>query len=62
MPKVEIHLELSVPSDKLDVNQIVALFQEVQAQIGPALMASYLEATHDLALDQVLGPKWEVIS
>ncbi len=58
MPKVEIHLELSVPSDKLDVNQIVALFQEVQAQIGPALMACYLEATQDLALDQVLGPKW----
>jgi hypothetical protein len=58
MPKVEIHLEISVPSDNLDVNQIVALFQEVQAQVGPALVTCYLESTQDLALDQVLGPKW----
>lgn len=58
MPKVEIHLEFSVPSDKLDVNQIVALFQEVQAQVGSALMACYLEAVQDLVLDQGLGPKW----
>lgn len=58
MPKVEIHLEISVPSDKLDVNQIVALFQEVQAQVGPALVSCYLEATQDSVLDQVLGPKW----
>jgi len=58
MPKVEIHLGFSVPSDKLDVNQIVALFQGVQAQVGPALMACYLEAIQDLVLDQVLGPKW----
>ena len=39
MLKVEIHLEISVPSDHLDVNQIVALSQEVQAQVGPALVA-----------------------
>ena len=55
MPKVEIHLEISVPSDNLDVNQIVALFQEVQAQVGPALVTCYLESTQDLVLDQVLG-------
>jgi len=58
MPKVEIHLELSVPSDRLNVNQIVALFQEVKAQVIPALMTCYLEATQDLVLDQTLGPKW----
>ena len=57
MPKVGIHLEFSVPSGKLDVNQVIALFQEVQAQVGPALMACYLEAIQDQALDQVLGPK-----
>jgi len=51
MLKVGIHLELSVPSAKLDVNQTVALFQEVQSQIGPALMTCYLEATQDLALE-----------
>jgi hypothetical protein len=58
MPKVEIHLEISVPSDKLDVNQTVALFQEVQVQVGPALVSCYLEATQGSLLDQVLGPKW----
>ena len=58
MPKVEIHLELSVPSDQLDVNQIVALFQGVQVQSGPAVMACYLEAIQDLVLDETLGPKW----
>lgn len=58
MPKVEVHLELSLPSDKLDVNQIIALFQEVQARVGPALIACYLEAVQDQALDRVLGPKW----
>ena len=58
MPKVVIHLEFSVPSDKLDVNQVVALFQEVQAQVGPALMACYLEMFQDHLLGQVLGPKW----
>jgi len=62
MPKVGIHLEFSVPSDQLNVNQIVALFQEVQAQVGPALMACYLEAVQDLVLDQVLGSKWADVS
>jgi hypothetical protein len=58
MPKVEIHLEFSVPSDRLNVNQIVALFQEVKAQVVPALATCYLEATQDLVLGQTLGPKW----
>ena len=58
MPKVEIHLEFSVPSDRLNVNQIVALFQEVKAQVIPALVTCYLEATQDLVLGQTLGPKW----
>ena len=58
MPKVEIHLEFSVPPGELDVNEIVALIQEVQAQVGPALMACYLEAVQDMVLDQALGPRW----
>ena len=57
MPKVEIHLEITVPSEPLDVNQVIALFQEIQARIGPAMVASYLEARQDTALDEVLGPK-----
>jgi hypothetical protein len=58
MLKVEIHLEISVPSDHLNVNQIVALSQEVQAQVGPALVAHCLETVQDLELDRVLGAKW----
>jgi hypothetical protein len=58
MLKVEIHLEISVPSDYLDVNQIVALSQEVQAQVGPALVAHCLETVQDLELARVLGPRW----
>ena len=42
MPKVEIHLEISVPSDRLDVNQVMALCQEIHVLLGPALVASYL--------------------
>ena len=62
MLKVEIHLEISVPSDHLDVNQIVALSQEVQAQVGPALVTHCLETVQDLELDRVLGPKWADVS
>ena len=58
MPKVEIHLEISVPSDRLDVNQVMALCQEIHMLLGPALVASYLEASQDAVLEQVLGPKW----
>jgi hypothetical protein len=57
MLKVEIHLEISVPSDHLDVNQIVALSQEVQTQVEPALVSHCLETVQDLELDRVLGPK-----
>lgn len=59
MPKVEIHLEITVPSEPLNVNQIIALFQEIETQVRPALVAGYLEACQDLVLDEVLGPKWE---
>ena len=58
MLKVEIHLEISVPSDHLDVNQIVALSQKVQEQVGPALVAHCLETVQDVELDRVLGPRW----
>lgn len=58
MPKVEIHLEITVSSEPSDVNQVIALFQQIQARIGPAMVASYLEATQDTALDEVLGSKW----
>ena len=58
MLKVEIHLEISVPSDHLDVNQIVALSQKVQEQVGPALVAHCLETIQDSELDRVLGPRW----
>ena len=58
MPKVEIHLEISVSSERLDVNQAIALFEEIQALFGSALVASYLEASQDAVLEQVLGPKW----
>jgi rubredoxin len=58
MPKVEIHLEISVPSEHLDVNQVIALFQEVQAQLGFALASGYLEAIQDQVLNQALGTRW----
>lgn len=59
MPKVEIHLEITVPSDRLDVNQVIVLFQEIETQVRPALVAGYVEAIQDIVLDRVLGPKWE---
>jgi len=58
MPKVEIHLEINIPSEHLDVNQIVALFQEVQAQLGLVLASRYLEEVQDQVLSQTLNPKW----
>jgi len=58
MLKMEIHLELNVPSNGLDVNQVIVLFQQIQEQIGPALAECYLETIQAQLLDQVLGPKW----
>jgi len=58
MLKMEIHLELSVPSSGLGVNQIIALFQQIQEQLGPALASGYLEAIQAQLLKQVIGPKW----
>ena len=56
MLKMEIHLELSVPLDELGVNQVIALFQQIQEQLGPLLAAQFLEGVQDQALSQVLGP------
>ena len=58
MPEAEIHLKVSLPSDNLDVNQIVILVQEAVEQIGPLLMSWYLEASQNRMLDEVLGGKW----
>ncbi len=58
MPKVEIHLEISVPSEHLDVNQVIALIEEIRTQVGLELAACYLEEIQDEVLDQVLGQKW----
>lgn len=58
MLKMEIHLELSVPLSGLDVNQVMALFEQIQRQLGPALAGFYLEQVQDQLLDQALGPKW----
>jgi hypothetical protein len=58
MLKVEIHLKLSVPLDELDVNEVIALFQEAREQVVSALVADYLETIQDQILDETLGPKW----
>jgi len=58
MLKMEIHLELSVPSSGLGVNQVIPLFKQIQERIGPALAKCYFEEIQDQILDQVLGPKW----
>ena len=41
MLKMEIHPELSVPSDERRVNQVRALFQQIQEQLGPLLAAPW---------------------
>jgi hypothetical protein len=58
MPKVEIHFEISVSSEPAGVNQVIALFQQTRARIVPTMVAGYLAATQDLALQEVLGAKW----
>ena len=58
MLKMEIHLELSVPSSGLGVNQVIALIEQIQEQLGPALAGCYLEGVQDRVLERVLGAKW----
>jgi hypothetical protein len=58
MLKMEIHLELSVPSNGVGVNQVIALFEQIQDQLGPALARCYLERAQDRMLESVLGTKW----
>ena len=58
MLKMEIHLELSVPSNGVGVNQVIALFEQIQEQLGPALARCYLEQAQDRMLESVLGAKW----
>lgn len=58
MPKVEIHLELSVPSEKLGVNQVIELLKQVEEELGTAMAKCYLEQVQDQVLEQVLGARW----
>ena len=58
MLKMEVHLKLSVPSSGLGVNQVIALIEQIQEQLGPALAGCYLEEAQDRVLERVLGAKW----
>lgn len=59
MLKMEIHLEISVPGNGLGVNQVIALFKQVQEQLGQEMSRCYLEQTQDQELDQTLGARWQ---
>ena len=58
MLKAEFHLKLSVPLSGLDVNQVIALIEQIQEQLGPALAGLYLEQVQDQMLERALGAKW----
>ena len=59
MPKMEIHLEISVPGSSLGVNQVIALFEQVREQLGQEMVRCYLEQAQDQQLDEALGAKWK---
>ena len=51
MLKMEIHVEISVPSNEVGVNQVIALFEQIEKQLGPALARCYLERAQDRILE-----------
>lgn len=59
MPKMEIHLEISVPGRRLGVNQVIALFEQIREQLGQEMAKSYLEQAQDRQLDEALGARWQ---
>lgn len=59
MPKMEIHLEISVPGSSVGVNQVIALFEQVQEQLGQEMARCYLEQAQDQQLDEALGTRWQ---
>jgi len=58
MPEVKIHLELILPAERLSVNALIALFQQLLRQLVPQLVAAWLGAWQDLELTRWLGPRW----
>jgi hypothetical protein len=56
---MEIHLEISVPGSSLGVNQVIALFEQVQERLGQEMSKCYLEQTQDQQLDHALGARWQ---
>lgn len=58
MLETEVRLEFSVPSSGLGVNQVIALFSQIQEQLGSELVARYPERVQEQVLARVLGPKW----
>jgi len=58
MPEVKIHLELILPAERLSVNALIALFQQLLRQLVPQLVAAWLEAWQELELTRWLGTRW----
>ena len=58
MPEVKIHLELILPAERLSVNALIALFQQLLRQLVPQLVAAWLGAWQDLELTRWLGSRW----
>jgi len=58
MPEVKIHLELILPAERLGVNALIALFQQLPRQLVPQLVAAWLDAWQELELTRWLGTRW----
>jgi hypothetical protein len=58
MLQADVHLEISLPEDLLDVNQLVAVAQQFLRQIGVAVLSQLLLQVQERQLEAVLGPRW----
>jgi hypothetical protein len=58
MSEIKFHLELTLPLERLTINEVIALFQQLLAQLIPQLVAAWLAVWQENELEQVLGPRW----
>jgi hypothetical protein len=58
MLQADVRLEISLPEDLSDVNQLVAVAQQLLRQIGVAVLSQLLVQVQEQQLEAVLGPRW----
>lgn len=58
MLQADVRLEISLPEDWLDVNQLVAVTLQLLCRIGSAVLSQLLVQVQERMLEATLGPRW----